>query len=127
MTRPLSQPARLPAGTEGEFSVWACGRAIARVPDEATAFAGRQAPFWMGSESLWKDPARDDECRAWVREAEAGMRPYASEGRYVNDVAEVGDDVTRSVYGEAKYQRLVALKRTWDPANFFRLNQNVRP
>jgi Berberine and berberine like len=49
------------------------------------------------------------------------------EGLYFNDVAEVGEDVTRSVYGEAKYKRLVALKRTWDPENLFRLNQNLRP
>ena len=118
---------RLPAGSEGEYSVWACGRAIARVPEEATAFSGRQAAYWMGTESLWKDPGRDDECRAWVRAAIADIQPYALEGRYVNDVAEVGDDVTRSVYGEAKYGRLVALKRTWDPENVFRLNQNLRP
>jgi FAD/FMN-containing dehydrogenase len=118
---------RLPAGTAGEYSVWSCGRAIARVPEEATAFAGRRAAFWMGPEILWKDQARDDECRAWVRAAMTDIQPYASEGRYVNDVAEIGEDVTRSVYGEAKYKRLVALKRTWDPENLFRLNQNVRP
>jgi FAD/FMN-containing dehydrogenase len=52
--------------------------------------------------------------------------PYALDGRYVNDVAEAGTDV-RSVYGDAKYDRLVALKRAWDPDNVFRLNQNVRP
>ena len=115
---------RLPTGTEGEYSVWSCGGAIARVSEDATAFAGRGAAFWMGSEILWKDQALDGECRAWVRTAIAGIQPYASEGRYVNDVAEVGDDVTRSVYGETKYQRLVALKRTWDPENIFRLNQN---
>ncbi|HET9327048.1 MAG TPA: FAD-binding oxidoreductase [Candidatus Eisenbacteria bacterium] len=118
---------RVPSGVNGGYTVWACGRAIARVPEEATAFSGRQAAFWMGSEILWKDEARDDECRTWGRVAMAESKPYESEGRYVNDVAEVGDDVTRSVYGDAKYQRLVALKRAWDPGNFFRLNQNVRP
>jgi hypothetical protein len=116
-----------PGGVHGGYTVWACGRAIGRVPEEATAFSGRQAAFWMGSEVLWKDQARDDECRAWGRDAMAEVKPYESAGRYVNDVAEVGDDVTRSVYGEAKYQRLVALKRAWDPENFFRLNQNIRP
>ena len=57
----------------------------------------------------------------------AEVRPYESGGRYVNDVAEVGDDVTRMVYGETKHSRLVALKRAWDPENVFRFNQNVRP
>ena len=48
-------------------------------------------------------------------------------GRYVNDVIEAGDDVARMIYGDAKYDRLVALKREWDPDNVFRLNQNIRP
>jgi FAD/FMN-containing dehydrogenase len=39
----------------------------------------------------------------------------------------VGDDVARTIYGDAKYERLVALKREWDPDNVFRLNQNIRP
>jgi len=52
--------------------------------------------------------------------------PYALVGRYVNDVAEAGIDL-RSVYGDGKYERLVALKRAWDPDNVFRLNQNIRP
>jgi FAD/FMN-containing dehydrogenase len=45
----------------------------------------------------------------------------------VNDVAEVGADMARTVYGDAKYERLVALKREWDPDNVLRLNQNIQP
>ena len=45
----------------------------------------------------------------------------------MNDVAEVGADVARGIYGDAKYDRLVALKREWDPDNVFRLNQNIQP
>ena len=45
----------------------------------------------------------------------------------MNDVAEVGTDQARLAYGDAKYDRLVALKRAWDPDNVFRLNQNIRP
>jgi hypothetical protein len=57
----------------------------------------------------------------------ADVMPNALAGRYVNDVAEAGEGVARSIYGDAKYDRLVALKRAWDPDNVFRLNQNVRP
>ena len=91
--------ARAPAGTDSGFSVWACGRAIARVPDEATAFTGRDGEFWLAAEALWHDPARDAECRPWAREAMAGVQPYASEGRYVNDVVETDEGLARTIYG----------------------------
>jgi len=119
--------ARAPAGADCEFSVWAWGRAIADVPEEATAFTGREAAVWLAAEALWDDDALDEECRTWGREALADLAPFASGGRYVNDVAEVGADVARMVYGDAKYGRLVALKREWDPENVFRLNQNIQP
>lgn len=45
----------------------------------------------------------------------------------MNDIVETGEPVVRSIYGDAKYERLVALKREFDPDNVFRLNQNVRP
>jgi FAD/FMN-containing dehydrogenase len=55
------------------------------------------------------------------------MEPHQIVGRYVNDVVEVGADVARTIYGDAKFERLRALKREWDPDNVFRLNQNIRP
>jgi hypothetical protein len=119
--------ARAPAGADCEFSVWAWGRAIAAVPEDAAAFTGREAAVWLAAEALWDDDALDAQCRAWGREALADLAPFASSGRYVNDVAEVGANVARMVYGDAKYERLVALKREWDPDNVFRLNQNVQP
>src|SRR5262249_4393936 len=91
--------ARMPARAEGEFSAWAMGRAIATVPEDAPAFTGRDASFWLAAEILWEDEALDDACRAWVRAALADVQPFATTGRYVNDVADVGDDVIRSVYG----------------------------
>jgi FAD/FMN-containing dehydrogenase len=76
---------------------------------------------------MWDDAELDEAARAWGREALADLAPFASDGRYVNDVAEVGAGVARTVYGDAKYDRLVALKREWDPDNVFRLNQNIQP
>lgn len=118
---------QVPAGGECGFSIWAWGRAIAQVPDEATAFTGRDAAFWVAAEALWDDAAVDDLHREWARASMATLAPFTRGGRYVNDVVESGDDVVRSVYGDAKYERLVAVKRKWDPDNVFRLNQNVRP
>jgi FAD/FMN-containing dehydrogenase len=116
-----------PDATEIGFSIWAWGRQISQVPEDGTAFTGRQATAWLAAEAMWDDPALDEACRAWGRRALAELAPFASQGRYVNDVAEVGAGVARTVYGDAKYERLVALKREWDPDNVFRLNQNVQP
>lgn len=116
-----------PVGSQCEVSIWACGGAIERVPEEATAFPVRQAKFWISAEALWHEKELDGACRSWVRATMADADRHASEGRYVNDVAETEDDLARTIYGDAKYERLVALKRTWDPDNVFRLNQNIRP
>ena len=121
------QVSRVPDGAEGGFSVWAWGRAISAVSEEQTAFTGRDAAFWAGAEIAWSDDALDDACRAWARAATDTAAPYAAVGRYVNDVTEVGGDVARGIYGDTKYDRLVALKREWDPHNVFRLNQNIAP
>ena len=118
---------RAPDGGKASFSFWACGAAIARIPEDATAFSGRDGAYWLACEAQWDDAALDGDFRAWVRAAMDDVTPYASAGRYVNDVAETGGDVVRSVYGNAKYERLVALKRAWDPDNVFRLNQNIEP
>ncbi len=116
-----------PAG-EDVFSIWAFGGAIGRVPEDATAFAGRSAPYWIGAEAMWDDAGADDAHLAWGRSAIDLTEPWRLTGSYVNDVTESGDEaLVRSVYGDAKYDRLVALKRAWDPDNVFRLNQNIRP
>ena len=91
------------------------------------AFTGREAPFWLGVEADWDDAADDDELIEWGRTTMAAMEPFTAAGHYVNDVIETGRDVVRGVYGDAKYERLVALKREWDPDNVFRLNQNITP
>ena len=109
------------------FGVWSWGRAIAQVPDDAMAFTGREAAFYVGAEMFWDDPALDDAHRDWGRNLMAAIMPFTMEGRYVNDAIESGEDVVRSIYGDRKYERLVALKRQWDPDNVFRLNQNIVP
>jgi len=109
------------------FGVWSWGGAVARVPDDATAFTGRKAAFYVGAEMFWDDPALDGAHRDWGRNLMAAVTPFTMEGRYVNDAIESGEDVVRSIYGNAKYDRLVALKRAWDPDNVFRLNQNIAP
>jgi FAD/FMN-containing dehydrogenase len=109
------------------IGLWAQGGAIARVADDAMAFTGREAPFWLGIEAAWDDPSLDETHRIWGRVTMDSLTPFTAAGHYVNDMVETGDDVARGVYGPAKYDRLVELKRAYDPDNVFRLNQNIRP
>jgi FAD/FMN-containing dehydrogenase len=112
---------------EGSIGLWAQGGAVARVPEEATAFTGRSAAFWIGVENSWTDPSKDGAFVSWGRETWEALKPFTTAGNYVNDLVESNEDLVRAAYGDAKYERLVGLKRTYDPDNVFRLNQNVKP
>jgi FAD/FMN-containing dehydrogenase len=112
-------------GVSCAFGVMAMGHAVGDVDGGATAFSGRDAHFWLLVESLWHDASEDDAYFGWGRASMDALRPLAAAANYVNDLGRSGD--LRSVYGDAKYERLVALKREWDPDNLFRLNQNVKP
>ena len=79
--------ARSPPGDD-IFSIWAFGGAVGRVPEDATAFQGRSAPFWVGTETMWDDPADDQAHRDWARAGIGLVEPYRVSGGYVNDVSE---------------------------------------
>jgi FAD/FMN-containing dehydrogenase len=102
------------------------GGAVRRVPDEATAFTGRGAGYALNINAVATDRDGLTEQAAWTRRMWAAMRPHAN-GVYVNFLDREGTDRVRAAYGEAKYRRLVALKRAWDPDNLFRSNQNIAP
>jgi FAD/FMN-containing dehydrogenase len=120
----VAQVESIPQGAE--ISLWAQGGAVGRVSNDAMAFTGRDARFNISAELTWIDQAHDEERTAWGRATMAALKPFLTTGRYVNDVVEAGTDGAQ-IYGQAKYERLVGLKRKYDPDNFFRLNQNIRP
>ena len=62
----------------------------------------------------------------WTRELSA-MTPFATGGVYVNFLGDEGAGRVRAAYGPEKYRRLSELKKKYDPENFFRLNQNIKP
>ena len=111
----------------GSFSITALGGAIARVPEDATAYAGRAAVFDLSADSAWEDAAQDDANIDFCRRAMAVLEPDRGLGGYPNGNADVGPEETRRIYGDAKLARLAALKRTWDPDNVFHVNHNVTP
>jgi FAD/FMN-containing dehydrogenase len=112
---------------EGTFSVTALGGAIGRVPEDATAFAGRASAFDLSADGTWTDPADDDAVMDWCRQAMAVVEPDRVLGAYANGNADAGPEETRRFYGDAKLARLAALKWTWDPDNVFHVNPNVAP
>ena len=112
---------------DAEFYVLQLGGAVCDIADDATAYTGRAAGYYWIAESGWEHEADDARLVAWNRMAGARLAEISLSGNYVNEQGEVGNDIARSAYGEAKYSRLAKLKARYDPANLFRLNQNIEP
>jgi FAD/FMN-containing dehydrogenase len=102
------------------------GGAIARVPIAETPYANRDALYDCFPISIWDDPEEDAARIFWARELWDAMRPFSTGGVYANNLGEEGTERVEAAYGE-NYPRLLALKNKYDPANFFRLNQNIKP
>ncbi len=97
-----------------------------RVAPDATAFAYRDANFATVIAGMWADPTENEDNIAWVRDFYEATAPHSEEGGYVNFMA--GDDQERvKVNYRDNYDRLVDVKRKYDPDNLFHLNQNIRP
>jgi len=108
------------------FTAAGQGGAIRDTPDSATAYTGHGASLRIIAESAWQDPRDDEVTMDWCRRAMAISAPDSVVGRYVNEVFEDGTDLA-TIYGPEKIERLVAIKRAWDPDNVFRTNHNIRP
>ena len=97
-----------------------------RVAPDATAFAYRDATFATVIAGMWPDPAENDDNIAWVRDFYEATAPHSEEGGYVNFMAADDQERIKVNYRE-NYDRLVDVKRTYDPDNLFHFNQNIRP
>ncbi len=102
------------------------GGAASRVGASETAFRYREAPWDIGIFAQWTEPSGSAAHLAWARELAAGLAPFASGGHLISFLDRDEDEAVRSSFG-ANYGRLAAIKKTYDPANFFRVNQNIRP
>ncbi len=100
--------------------------AVQDVANNATAFAHRDVKFVHIIAGIDSDPANMPAHTAWVRDYWAALHPYSAGGAYVNFLMDEGQDRIKATYRD-NYARLVDTKRTWDPANFFHVNQNIRP
>ena len=102
------------------------GGAIARVPKSETPYVNRDALYDCFPVAIWDDPADDEANIRWARHLWNAMRPFSTGGVYANNLGDEGEERVQAAYGK-NYPRLAALKRKYDPDNFFRSNQNIRP
>lgn len=111
---------------ESTMHLYPINGASQRVSEDATAWGHRDASFACVIAGMWPDPADSERNTAWVRDYYAAIAPHSEPGGYVNFLS--GDDSahTRDNYGR-NYRRLREVKRTYDPGNLFRRNQNIEP
>jgi len=111
---------------ESEIFIGLLGAAAGRVAPDATAYVQRDAEFVINVHGRWREPGEDEAGIGWAREFFDAASRFATGGVYVNFLTEEESDRIRAAYG-ANYDRLVAVKNTWDPDNVFRVNQNIKP
>ena len=99
---------------------------MGRIAPDATAFPQRSSHYVVNVHGRWREPGQDQECISWARGLFEAAKPHAIGTAYINFMP--GDETERveAAYG-SNYRRLAEIKRRYDPGNFFRMNQNVRP
>ena len=106
------------------------GGAVRRVNRDATAFGHRDAEYIFTSLGVCADADEAEKCTRWARDFWEAMQPWSTGGVYVNYLGREADEGAgriQAAYGPEKYARLVGLKNKYDPANLFRVNQNIKP
>ncbi len=110
------------------IDIWPLGQAVQRYGVDHAAFGRRDARYAVSIEANWEDRADSDRNIAWARAFWEALRPLAQGGMYPNfpGIAPESLSVVRASY-PGTFERLVAMKRTYDPDNFFRMNLNIPP
>ena len=103
------------------------GGAIARVPNDATAYAHRDRRIMVNIAALYERAEEDETHLPWIRGFVEAMRQGDDEAAYVNFLGDEGQGRIRASYPGTTWDRLRELKARYDPTNLFRLNQNIPP
>ena len=111
---------------ESTMHLYPIDGAVHDIAADATAFAYRSANFAPVIAGMWPNPADNEANTKWVRDYHAALDPHSSDGGYVNFMAADDQSRIRANYGP-NYSRLSAVKKAYDPANLFHLNQNIAP
>jgi FAD/FMN-containing dehydrogenase len=100
--------------------------AVQRMAPDDTAFGYRNCEFAPVVAGMWPDPAQNEANIRWVRDYYAATAPYSEEGGYINFMSSDDQGRIRANY-KGNYDRLVEVKRRFDPDNLFHINQNIKP
>ena len=106
--------------------IYAISGAANRIPKDATAWSYREAKWVQVIVGVSDDPADKDRITKWARDFWEALHPYSAGGAYINFMMEEGAERIRATYRD-NYDRLAAIKAKYDPANLFRVNQNIPP
>jgi FAD/FMN-containing dehydrogenase len=100
-----------------------------REPPDGAAFGQRAARWNISGIAVWEDPADDARQIAWARDVAEGLKPTSLSGAGYGNYAPVDEtpERVRAAFGDGRFERLVAIKRRYDPDNTFRFNLNIRP
>ena len=109
-----------------EIFIGTIGGQTTRVAPDAMAYSSRDAKYVMNVHGRWESAAEDERGIAWAREFFKKSEPFASPGAYINFLTQEEGDRVAFAYGPA-FARLVGIKKKYDPTNFFRMNQNIKP
>ena len=121
----LKYAATLPT-LQSTMHLYPINGAASRVKRGATAWWHRDATWTEVIVGVDPNPAKKEEVTAWAREYWNALHPYSMGGAYINFMMEEGDERIRATYGK-NYKRLAKIKKRYDPANLFRVNQNIKP
>jgi len=103
------------------------GGQASRVPEDATAYSQRDALWACNVHGRWESPDEDQKVISWAREFWNASEPYSTGGVYVNFMTEDEKSRVTSAYKPEIWNRLVGLKKKYDPTNLFSMNQNINP
>lgn len=121
-----SRAQSLPVPTGTMHVLFPLGGAIAAGPRDYPV-PYRDAPWAVHPFAMWEDPAQDERCIQWVRDACADAQPWSTGAVYLNFIGDEGTERVTAGVGAENAGRLSALKRRYDPDNVFRFNHNIRP
>lgn len=121
----VEHAARLPT-MQSAMHLYPINGAAARVKNAATPWAYRDALWAAVMVGVDPDPANKERISTWAREYWTALHPHSAPGAYVNFMMDEGEDRVRATYGK-NYARLARIKKKYDRANLFRVNQNIAP